>query len=61
MCKWKNITNFYIIKGQISFTIRKLRCASDFALDNVRICIFCNVSHLMNKIVYTFFVICESN
>ena len=43
------------------YQVEKSRCASDFTLDNVRICIFCNVSHLMNKIVYTFFVICKSN
>ena len=32
------------------YQVEKSRCASDFTLDNVRICLFCNVSHLMNKI-----------
>ena len=32
------------------YQVEKSRCASDFALDNVRICIFCNASHLINKI-----------
>ena len=38
----------------------EIKCANGkilqffFTLDNVRICIFCNVSHLMNKIIYTF-------
>ena len=31
------------------YQVEKSRCASDFTLDNVRICIFCNVSHLIAK------------
>ena len=34
----------------LNYQVEKSRCASDFTLDNVRICLFCNVSHLMNKI-----------
>ena len=37
------------------YQVGNLRCASNFMLDNIRFCIFCNVSHLMNKILYTLF------
>ena len=39
----------------LSYQVEKSRCASDFTLDKIRICIFCNASHLMNKILYTLF------
>ena len=39
----------------LSYQVEKSRYASDFTLDKIIICLFCNVSHLMNKIVYTVF------
>ena len=37
------------------YQVGNLRCASNFILYDIRICIFCNDSHLMNKILYTLF------
>ena len=34
----------------LSYQVEKSRCASDFTLDKIIICLFCNDSHLMNKI-----------
>ena len=34
----------------LHYQVGKSQYTSDFILDNARVCIFCNVSHLINKI-----------